>query len=246
MSDLHSVKEPIQHVVYQKRNHKMRRSGAPSQVAKRGRMAPARKKTPMYKPVKGKFGAQAFPKQLFNTMRYVDLINIPQTTGAGRWQFSCNGLYDPNITGTGSQPMYFDQLVAIYDHYTVLKSRMKLTIFNNTDTTTNYTLYIDDDTTSNNTAYVAAQYDTASTRFEKTQVKGAITLYKTWDASKMFGPNPQAQDSLQGTSSANPTEQSYFTIIILDQGLTTGTTCSALVEIDYSCVWDEYVTTPAS
>ena len=142
--------------------------------------------------------------------------------------------------------MYFDQLVAIYDHYTVLKSRIKITIFNNTDTMTNYTLYIDDDTTSNNTAYVAAQYDTAKTRYEKTQVAGAITMYATWDASKMFGPNPQAQDSLQGTSAANPTEQSYFTIITLDQGLTSGTTIGALVEIDYNCVWDEYVTTPAS
>lgn len=215
-------------------------------MAKRGRITPARKKTPLYKPVKGKFGAQAFPKQLFNTMRYVDLINIPQVTGAGRWQFSCNGLYDPNITGTGAQPMYFDQLVAIYDHYTVLKSKIKITIFNNTDTMTNYTLYIDDDTTSNNTAYVAAQYDTAKTRYEKTQVAGAITMYATWDATKMFGPNPQAQDSLQGTSAANPTEQSYFTIITLDQGLTSGTTIGALVEIDYYCVWDEYVTTPAS
>jgi len=215
-------------------------------MAKRGRMQVApRKKTPLYRPVKGKFGAQAFPKQLFNTMRYVDLLSIPQTGGLGKWLLSCNGIFDVNITGTGGQPQYFDQLTAVYDHYTVLKSKAKFTLMSTSSQAVNYTVYIDDDTTTSSNAYQAAMFDTAKTVLSGKQ-GDTVTLYSSWDAAKMFGPNPQAQDSLQGTSAANPTEQSYYTLLALDVGSASGNYISCLVEIDYYCVWDEYVTTPAS
>jgi len=209
-------------------------------------MTTARKKTPMYRPVKGKFGMQAFPKQLFNTIRYVDVVSIPQVTGSGRWQFSCNGCYDPNITGTGTQPMYFDQLAAIYNHYTVLKSKAKFTFYSNSNTPVCYTVYIDDDTTTQNNAYLAAQFDTAVTRYAVTSTGSEVVMYSTWDAKKSFGGAPQSDPELQGNSGANPVEQQYYTMIVLDTNATTGNNVTCLVEIDYSCVWDEYVTTTPS
>lgn len=219
----------------------MRRTAAPSQSQKRARSTTTAKKRtfPLYRVVKGKFGSQAFPKQLNNTMRYVDWLAIPIVSGLGYWQLSCNGLYDPNITGTGSQPAYFDQLKAIYNHYTVLRSKVKITLISPVNTNTNVTLYIDDDTSINLTPYKAAMYETAKTALCNTTVSGPVVLFNSWDATKFFGPNPQANDQLHGSSTSNPAEQSYYTIVVGDSAGTSSQSISCLVEIDYYVVWDE-------
>ena len=169
-------------------------SAAPSQTQKRARTTTVVKKrtTPLYKPVKGLFGPQAFPKQLMNTMRYVDWLSIPLSAGFGYWQMSCNGIYDPNTTGSGSQPAYFDQLKSIYNHWTVLRSKAKFTCVSPVNTTTLFTLYIDDDTSINTTAYKAAMLETARCGLANTTVSAPVVLYNSWDAVKYFGPSPQA------------------------------------------------------
>jgi len=40
--------------------------------------------------------------------------------------FSANGLYDPDITSTGHQPLGFDQLMTFYNYYVVLRSRIRI------------------------------------------------------------------------------------------------------------------------
>ena len=35
-----------------------------------------------------------------------------------------NSLFDPDQTGTGHQPYYFDQFAALYNRYTVLGSKL--------------------------------------------------------------------------------------------------------------------------
>lgn len=205
--------------------------------------AVARKKSaPFYRPVRSKFGNQAFPKQLNNTMRYVDWLAVPLTAGLGAWQISCNGLYDANTTGTGGQPAYFDQLKAIYDHYTVVKSKAKFTCISPVNTTTNFTLYIDDDNSINQIAYKAAMYETAKSTIANTTVSAPVVLYNSWDAVKFFGPNPLANDNLQGGQGNNPAEQSYYTLVIGDVAGSSSVSVSVLVEVEYSVIWDELTT----
>ena len=47
----------------------------------------------------------------------------------------------------GHQPLYFDQVAAIYQHYTVMKARMKVTIVPNTVDAYVSGILIDDDLT---------------------------------------------------------------------------------------------------
>lgn len=44
----------------------------------------------------------------------------------GTHVFSANGIYDPNITGTGHQPRGYDQLSLMYDHYVVIGSKISI------------------------------------------------------------------------------------------------------------------------
>ena len=58
------------------------------------------------------------------TFRYASRIIInPAAAGNGVHVFSANGMYDPDLTGVGHQPRGFDEVMPLYDHYTVIGSK---------------------------------------------------------------------------------------------------------------------------
>ena len=63
-------------------------------------------------------------RELFTTLRYVESIVLGNEVVSGLskapYIFTLNGLYDPNITGTGHQPRGYDQITPFYKAYTVL------------------------------------------------------------------------------------------------------------------------------
>lgn len=72
----------------------------------------------------------AYPSNLFPlssraTLKYAESVEFDPSSASPVLQvFSANGLYDPNITGTGTQPLGFDQWMSIYNHYRVSAARM--------------------------------------------------------------------------------------------------------------------------
>lgn len=48
---------------------------------------------------------------------------IPSIAGYAEYTYGANCLYDPNISGTGHQPLGFDQMMAFYSRYRVLSSK---------------------------------------------------------------------------------------------------------------------------
>lgn len=184
-----------------------------------------------------------FPKKMVMTHKYCETFTLGSTAGAlGNYKFSCNGMYDPNITGTGHQPMYFDQMAQIYDHYTVIGSRIIVKIAPETAGQPAYqvAMFINDDTTYNPTDpdYAAEQSTTSRFVLVPPSSTDAFTMSKKWSAKKYFGSAVLANNSLQGTSSANPTEQSYFEIYLRSVGSSTSSVIFQ-VEIQYIAVWAE-------
>lgn len=214
---------------------------------KKQKMSIATKKTKIlkpYMPTKVYIGRQPFPLQLFNTLTYFESRTIAAVGGLAVYQFSANSLFDPNRTGAGHQPAYFDQLMAVYDHYTVIRSRFKITPAINSTTTTPSvaTVYVDDDTSAVSSLDQACEQKSCSK--VSTWLPASAnppTIYYSWDAAKTFGPNPQAQDSLQGTATTSPSEESFFTFVYQDLGAATFN-FTALVQIEYDVVFDELKT----
>lgn len=62
-------------------------------------------------------------------------LTLPSTGLASSLVFSANGLYDPDISGIGTQPMGFDQMMIFYEHYTVFNARIIVTFRNFTANT---------------------------------------------------------------------------------------------------------------
>ncbi len=80
------------------------------------------------------FHGIGFPDQLRCTLKYKETgITFSGATPAAQ-VFRINSLFDPNLTGVGHQPNYFDQLTAVYGQYVVLAARAEARITNENNT----------------------------------------------------------------------------------------------------------------
>jgi hypothetical protein len=69
------------------------------------------------------------PATFMATLRYCEYAAPNPGAGAfSRTVYTCNNAYDPNYTGVGHQPLGFDQLAAMYSHYTVMHSVITATM----------------------------------------------------------------------------------------------------------------------
>ena len=150
-------------------------------------------------------------------LTYYDVATISTGAGsAGTRVYSANGLYDPDITGAGHQPMPFDQLMLSFEHYVVTSAKMTVN-FKNTATT--------------NTQSVAISLNADPTPITAygslcengVLVRDRLGMYPYSDSVKTltmpisigkFGAVRQLLDnpSYEGSVAANPVEQSYFHI----------------------------------
>lgn len=186
-----------------------------------------------------------FPKKLIMTHRYVDAPVGTSTTGVPfNYRYSCNGMFDPNITGSGHQPYYFDQLTTLYDHYCVVASKCVVKMTPVAALTIPATIggYINDDTSTivNTTTLCELSLGKHRTINNQSNV-GNCTFSLNWSAKKYFGKNVLANDELQGTVATNPTEQSYYNLFAF--ALDGGSTLQFFLEVQitYIAVWKELI-----
>ncbi len=72
-----------------------------------------------------------WPTRTITRLDYTDQFDIVHTSGVlSVYTFNSNGLYDPDQTGTGHQPLGFDQYAAQYNRYRVLKLDYQVTFGN--------------------------------------------------------------------------------------------------------------------
>jgi hypothetical protein len=63
-------------------------------------------------------------------LKYADLITLAPGATYAQYTFRGNSLFDPDYTGTGHQPRYFDQWSAFYQKYKVLSSSIRVSVSN--------------------------------------------------------------------------------------------------------------------
>lgn len=186
--------------------------------------------------------ATGFPAQLRMKHRYVQLVTMTSTAGSTSTQnFSCNGMFDPDITGSGSQPLYFDQLAALYNHYTVVGSKISLQAACRSANThpTVFGVFINDDSTVTNTTWDKLCEQNSSSYSQVMTFNGGARCAKKWSANKNFG-SAIGDPNLQGTAAANPTEQSVFTVFhACPSAAVSAMTTDIIITIEYDAVWQE-------
>lgn len=66
------------------------------------------------------------PDQLFVKLKYsVNLAYAPAAGANTQNTFRANSIFDPDFTGAGTQPRYFDQYAALYNQYQVMACSVK-------------------------------------------------------------------------------------------------------------------------
>lgn len=206
---------------------------------------PKLRRAPLYQVVRGNSSNGPWPERKKCSLVFVNQTSVSLTSGAGQYVYSCNGMYDPDITGVGNQPLYFDQLASIYDHFVVTKSVMELQVLGSASRNLILTFYIDDDGTDGVAYRVAAQRPTSKVVGINPGVTTPPKFYQTWDGYKTFGPNILNNTLYRGSSLTNPSEQSFFFVKINDLDLG-AEAVDILVRITYECTWSEFASIAGS
>lgn len=201
-------------------------------------------------------GLIGFPSKKLMKLKYVQEVQIDPAAGAIAYlEFRANSVFAPMVAGTmgAHQPMYFDQMMAIYNKYCVIGSVMKATYANSTTGNMNpgffgiykstnataLTAYTDingirEGPGSRNTAL--RQIGLAGTA----QGWGPTSVKSTFSARKDLSvPSPLSNTNIDGSIGTNPTDVFYWSLFVADmQGDDPGS-MNFLVEITYTVVFTD-------
>lgn len=218
---------------------------------------PYKHKAPISRKKKGKKSKRAviprnlvvlgkgFPKKSMVNHTYVSSHTMTSTSGALNYRnFRANGMFDPDQTGTGGQPLYFDQLSAIYRHFQVVGSKITIRWSQNSSTNGAFRVgcYLNDDTSVNPSSFdgLAEQTSGKVTHLGPGSDK-VLTMTQTFSARKIFGNMSKGADSLKGSSSADPTESSIYTLFFQPMDQVTTQSINFVVKIEYIAIWSELI-----
>lgn len=156
--------------------------------------------------------------------------------------FSANGMYDPDISGTGHQPIGFDEYMALYDHYTVIGSRVRVDFLNGAAQP--YYAFVavrDTPTTTGDTRTIVENgYIDYAPINGSTLDRAMVTLKQNVDIGNFLGrADPLSDPQLKGTQGSNPTEQVYYHIGAFAFNNEDAGVCHFNITIEYDVVFHE-------
>jgi len=153
--------------------------------------------------------------------RYCDSVSIDASTGvAADYVLNASSLYDPDVTGTGHQPYGFDQLMAFFRHYVVVKARVKVTAVSNVTPPIWVAVHLNDRSTSlagEAFSYVRELPRTKMFLIAPSPAPAREIQSIEFRAEDFFDCDPLDRDELAGTSGTSPTEAAYFHVMVLPQ-----------------------------
>lgn len=193
-----------------------------------------------------------FPKKLNFTHRYVQRGTFTCTAGAyQKLDFSANDMF--LVASGGHQPLYFDQIGALYNQFTVIGSKAQVKfMFTNPQTDsagstvtpllcpTECGVFINDDTTTTptNVFFLQEQGDLKKA-FLGPGTDAVKTCTMGWSAKKYAGTGLISNPNWIGNTTTSPAEKYYFTVFAQPLDLTTAVTISYVMQIDFTAVWTE-------
>lgn len=183
-------------------------------------------------------------------LRYSDTFTISNASGLGHYVYKANSMFDPNHTGSGHQPRGFDEMMAFYDHYTVIGATIKVRFRNDDASGRPYPVISirDDNTVPGVNIYDFVEYGdkTMSNRplcrtsgSDSAGHAASTALQLSTDIAKFVGAkNIMDREDLKGSAGADPTELVFFTVNCVDIDAR-NVNCRCIAEIVYDVVFSE-------
>jgi len=177
---------------------------------------------------------------------YESQMTLAAGASVANYFFTANGLFDVNVTGTGHQPMGFDQLMLTYEHYSVVASKVEFTVSNGAALDAlRAVVYLSPDTTSITSADRLIENGLlTSVLLYREDVFGSIkSLELNCDVARYFGKptgnDVTLDDQLTGAAGSNPVELVYFTLGAWNPFVATAVDATFDVIIEYDTIFWE-------
>lgn len=205
-------------------------------MPRRYKKKPYKKRRKKYRAVmRSPIATKMITKMRYQTSTSLDAGNVGT---ADAHVFTCNGLFDPDITSSGHQPRGFDQLMALYDHYVVLGAKITVIFAQQTDAVdagniVGITLKDSSVTSPYTNDYLEDGYNKYSCTNAR-DGNGLVRLtYNVNPAKFLSRSKPLSDPQLKGSIAGNPDEQVFFHVFAGGMDAANGGLCNINVVIDY-------------
>lgn len=197
-------------------------------------------------------GRSGFPTTLRTKLRYHEDIGFSSVSGAVSGNvMRANSLFDPNETGVGHQPLYFDQFSAVYNRYQVYAATITVVFSPVTETAATSDWLVGIVGQSTNTVGAVP-----STLCEQGHAKWAVingrnggpnqkTLTLTYTPESCLALTNKDTD-VGALISANPDQSYKFLVWCADMQASGTTSLIGSVDITYDVVFSDRITVAAS
>jgi len=190
-----------------------------------------------------------FPDRYECSLKYVEEVTFSGTGTTTNQVMRLNSLFDPNFTGVGHQPKYFDQLAAVYGTYIVLSTDFNVKLSNANSNSVRYAIAVSDVSQSVTGVQDLSESKRAVSGFlglnsgyrSVAQHSGSINM-ATLHGDKYV----DAQDNLQSGVAASPQDPAYLTIAVADANLTAAVSVFCEITMDFHCAFKDFTEAGAS
>jgi len=193
------------------------------------------------------------PPSFRTRLVYSDAYGI---TGQGGvltyYSWRANGVYDPDLTGTGHQPMGRDTYAALYNHCCVINSAVNLKFVSQDHTYASAcpcgVLLHEDGTLSASSGTALIEQGASSWTVTSLRATTPVMLGKTYDAKEWFGIKDieDNMDRIGSPVGSNPTEIAAFSFWCQPGATTASGGLYLIVNIVYDVLWTEPTETAAN
>ena len=196
------------------------------------------------------FLSYVMPSTYMCKLRYCDEITIdPLEDSFAGYTYRANDLYDPDVSIGGHQPHGFDQIMAFYQHFTVLGSKIKVLLQHiGASDVGQYGVILSD--TGQRVAAATSITDLLESEkrskvfqygmnnFQDTRFRGIVLKFS---AKKFFkNKNVKTDEQFQGNTTGSPTELAYYEIFAASCAGTDPGALHLLVQIDYIALFSGF------
>lgn len=186
-----------------------------------------------------------FPDRLVTILKYSENYTFNSGTATPSAQvWALNSAYDPNNSGVGHQPSFYDTFSSVYGRYFVRRFKIEVQIENTTATVGLYAVcnYSDQSISGNSVEQIIeAKYSKYQTLSLPTGNAAVKSIIMPWMSSmKIMGqPNTEADDNMYAGVASNPSDIAWGVLKMCSVDNATAMTAIARVVIYQEVVFKD-------
>lgn len=180
--------------------------------------------------------------KLVTKLRYSQVVSHNNgVADAGMYQFRLNSPYDPDYTGGGSQPPFYDRMAGLYNTYRVLSAKYRIKSSYLSGTVQSLVVWTSTTATAVSSLQSAlSQLDSHNITMCSFSDPDSNCIQRWLPMEKAFGVEKaeiETDSDYGANSGANPTKISYLNLYSGNLTGTTTSTAASIVEITYYVEW---------